>query len=184
MTVIVGLEHEGSVFIGGDSAGVAGYGLTVRADEKVFVNGPFIFGFTSSFRMGQLLRYSFEPPYHRSDIGDEKFLSTVFIDAVRKCFRDGGFSRKFNEVESAGTFLCGYRGKLYSIEDDYQVGRSVQPYHAVGCGDQIALGAMYASFEILAEADPEYRMDIALEAAEQNSAGVRGPFTILRGGAK
>ena len=35
MTCIVGLVHEGVVYIGGDSAGVGGLSLTVRADEKV-----------------------------------------------------------------------------------------------------------------------------------------------------
>ena len=62
MTCIVGLVHEGVVYIGGDSAGVAGLSLTVRADEKVFQNGEFLMGFTTSFRMGQLLRYSLKPP--------------------------------------------------------------------------------------------------------------------------
>ena len=62
MTCIVGLEHKGKVYIGGDSAGVAGYSLSVRADQKVFINGNFIFGFTSSFRMGQILRFGFNPP--------------------------------------------------------------------------------------------------------------------------
>ena len=42
MTCIVGLVHEGVVYIGGDSAGVGGMSLTVRADEKVFRNGEFL----------------------------------------------------------------------------------------------------------------------------------------------
>ena len=41
MTCIVGLVHGGKVYMGGDSAGVGGYCLTVRADEKVFRNGEF-----------------------------------------------------------------------------------------------------------------------------------------------
>jgi hypothetical protein len=36
MTAIVGLVQAGSVYIGGDSAGVSGMSLTVRADAKVF----------------------------------------------------------------------------------------------------------------------------------------------------
>ena len=45
MTCIIGLVENSKVYIGGDSAGVAGYGLSVRADEKVFKKGDFIFGF-------------------------------------------------------------------------------------------------------------------------------------------
>jgi hypothetical protein len=52
VTAIVGLVHEGTVYIGGDSAGVSGYSMTVRADAKVFTVGPYLLGFTTSFRMG------------------------------------------------------------------------------------------------------------------------------------
>jgi hypothetical protein len=57
VTCIVGFTDGNEVSIGGDSAGVGGWDLTVRADEKVFVLGEFVFGCTTSFRMGQLLRY-------------------------------------------------------------------------------------------------------------------------------
>jgi hypothetical protein len=55
MTCIVGLRQGGKVFIGGDSAGISGWDVTVRADPKVFLSGPYAMGFTSSFRLGQLL---------------------------------------------------------------------------------------------------------------------------------
>lgn len=62
MTCIVGVTHKGRVYMGGDSAGVSGLDLTVRKDQKVFRNGEFAIGFTSSFRMGQILQYVFFPP--------------------------------------------------------------------------------------------------------------------------
>jgi len=60
MTCIVGLIDKESkkIYMGGDSAGVANYSLSVRKDPKVFKRYGFIFGFTSSFRMGQLLMCS------------------------------------------------------------------------------------------------------------------------------
>ena len=70
MTVIVGLQHNGAVYIGGDSAGIAGYDLMIRHDEKVFVNQQFIMGYTTSFRMGQILRYSFKPPVQQKSMTD------------------------------------------------------------------------------------------------------------------
>ena len=57
MTCIVGLIDGRRVWMGGDSAGVSGLDITVRADAKVFRNGDFLIGFTSSFRMGQLLAF-------------------------------------------------------------------------------------------------------------------------------
>lgn len=83
MTCIVGMVEGGRVWIGGDSAGVAELELTVRADEKVFTNGPYVFGFTSSFRMGQLLRYKLKPP-KPPRFGDlMAFMVNDFIEAVR-----------------------------------------------------------------------------------------------------
>jgi hypothetical protein len=82
MTCIVGLEHQGKVYIGADSAGVQGYNVTCRSDEKVFQNKDFILGFTSSFRMGQLLRYSFNPPTQPANKDDMHYLATDFITAV------------------------------------------------------------------------------------------------------
>ncbi len=174
MTCIVGLVHEGNVYIGGDSAGVAGYGLTVRADEKVFINGDFVMGFTSSFRMGQLLRYSLKPPKYHPDVDLIEYMVTAFVNDVRECLKTGGYAKKDKEEETAGTFLVGFRGKLFKINLDYQVGVPALPFDACGCGEDIALGSMYSN----AGLSPIERITQALEAAEQFSAGVRRPFVV------
>lgn len=176
MTCVVGLEHRGHVWIGGDSAGVSGWALTARADEKVFRNGPCVMGFTSSFRMGQLLRYSLTIPPQHEGVGDEEYMVTAFVDAVRECLKAGGYAKKENEVEAAGQFLVGHRGTLWKVDSDYQVGRSLCGYAAVGCGDEFALGALHAT----AGDAPKRRINRALYAAADHSAGVRPPFTVIR----
>jgi ATP-dependent protease HslVU (ClpYQ) peptidase subunit len=172
MTCIVGLVEKGTVYIGGDSAGVAGLNVTIRGDEKVFQNGPFIMGFTTSFRMGQLLRYKFDPPKQTVNADDMKYLVTDFIDACRKCFLDNGFGN----ASTGGTFLVGYRGNLYSIDNDFQVGIPTVGYDAVGCGEHLAKGALFAS----KGKKPEERIKLALEAAAAFNAGVAPPFTIIK----
>lgn len=174
MTCIVGVVDNGKVFIGGDSAGVAGYSLTVRADRKVFRNGDFIMGFTSSFRMGQLLAKSFTPPKRHPDTDVYKFMVTDFIDSVRDCLKTGGYAEKHNEAEKGGTFIVGYQGRLFLIDSDYQVGEAIDGFDACGCGAEIAQGALFAN----PAGKPRDRLKVALEAAERFSAGVRGPFHI------
>lgn len=174
MTCIVGLVHDGDVYIGGDSAGVAGLSITIRSDEKVFGNGPFIMGFTTSFRMGQLLRYKLSPPAQTVHQNDMEYMVTSFIDSCRQCFAGNGFGDK--EASIGGNFLVGYKGKLYNIEGDYQVGVPKAPFDAVGCGSDLALGAMYATEGM----PPEKRIHAALAAASTFSAGVAPPFTILK----
>lgn len=178
MTCIVGLVHGDSVTIGGDSAGVSGWDLMVRKDEKVFVNGPCIMGFTSSFRMGQLLRYRMLVPAQRDGQATFEFMSTDFVDAVRTCLKNGGYAEKEKERESAGTFLVGYNGRLFAIHSDYQVAESVAGFDACGCGQSIAIGAMYGT-GVSGDYLPRWRVLTALEAAERFSAGVRGPFNII-----
>lgn len=175
MTCIVGWVDGNTSWIGGDSAGVAGYDLHVRADQKVFKNGPMLFGFTTSFRMGQVLRYALEIPDHDPRIDDDKFLVTTFVDAVRSCLKNAGFASKDKEQEQGGQFLVAYRGRIVMVEGDYQVAVVSDGYCAVGCGAQVAMGAMYASPHLSGRA----RIENALQAAERFSAGVRGPFHII-----
>ena len=174
MTCIVGLVDKGDVYIGGDSAGIAGLSISIRTDEKVFGNGPFIMGFTSSFRMGQLLRYKFSPPAQTVHQGDMEYMVTSFVDACRTCFSQNGFGDK--DATHGGTFLVGYKGNLYTIEADHQVGQTMRPFNAVGCGSDLALGAMYATEGL----DPEKRVNLALEAASTFSAGVAGPYVLIK----
>lgn len=179
MTCIVGLVENGygRILMGGDSAGVSGYDLNVRADQKVFVNGEFLFGFTTSFRMGQLLRYKFAPPPFFENEDLMTYASTRFVDAIRQTMKDGGFNKIDNGRDEGGTFLVGFRGRLFCVHDDYQVGEAVEGFQAVSCGDQIAHGALFATKGTAMTA--KERITTALEAAHRFSAGVRPPFLIL-----
>ena len=197
MTAIAAVIENGKLYMGGDSAGVGGYALTVRKDEKVFINGEFIIGGTTSFRMLNLLRYSFKPPEKKatSPVGkakkwfgraeswmngsekakeqtDEEFMSTCFIDAIRACFKAGGFGS--GDGSTGGNFIVGCRGRLYIIDNDFQVGIPANDFAAVGCGQDLCLGSLYSTGSMPAE----QRIAMALKAAEQFSAGVRGPFVI------
>jgi hypothetical protein len=170
LTCIAGVVHNGRVYIAGDSAGVSGYSLTPRADKKVWTTGPYAFGFTTSFRMGQLMRYSFQPPTPEGDL--HRFMVTTFVDALRTCLKDGGWARKDSEQEWGGEFLVGVHGRLFKVASDYQVGESRNGYDATGCGNALALGALHAT----AGLKPRRRLTRALAAADHHSAGVTGPY--------
>ncbi len=178
MTCIVAIAEEGRVVMGGDSAGVNGWDLQIRRDPKVFKRGAYLMGFTSSFRMGQLLRFDGELPEPPADDDDlERFMAKVFIASVRRILFEGGFSRKENNEETGGRFLVGLRGSLVCMGPDFTVETCAEPYMAVGCGASVALGALCALRERVP--DPRERATIALEAAHTWSAGVRPPFLIL-----
>ena len=181
MTCIVGIVHHGNVTIGGDSAGTNNWSLqTIRTDTKVFQRGEFIFGCTDSFRMIQLLRFSFQiPPLPALEQADalEKYMGTVFIDAVRECFKEGGHAKKKEEREKGGTFLLGIQGHLFCVESDYQVQETKIGYHALGNEGRLALGSLYTTQSM--EMSPRQRLEVALQAAEYHSSDTRPPFLFV-----
>ena len=124
--------------------------------------------------MGQLLAHALTPPLRRGDKDVYAFMVTDFIDAVRQCLKSGGFAKKDNETETGGIFLVGYAGRLFMIDDDYQVGEHIDGLASCGCGADIALGVL----SVTEDDKPEDRIIRALETAERFSAGVRGPFHI------
>ena len=135
-----------------------------------------LFGFTTSFRMGQLLRYSLVIPDHDPRVPVEKYMATAFINAVRECLKANGAAKATNGVEEGGTFLVGYQGRLFRIEGDYQVGETTNGYDACGCGQDLARGSMFST---KSRGKARDRIVQALKAAEYHSAGVCGPFKIL-----
>jgi len=180
MTCIIGIidKENNKVYIGGDSAGVSGLSVSVRKDPKVFKRGEFIFGFTSSFRMGQLLMCGdLDLKKQKENEDTYVYMVSTFIDSVRYLFKKGGFLNIDNNEESGGTFLVGYKNRLFSIESDFQVGEVYDEYCAVGCGENYALGSLYTTKNL--ELTPEIRINKALEAAEYHNAGVRKPFNMV-----
>lgn len=176
MTCIVGIVSNGTVTIAGDSAASDKKSVTIRADSKVFINDGFLIGFTSSFRMGQLLRYKFIPPNRPKDPALlERYMVSDFIDAVRTCLKDGGYASKVNDEEIGGIFLVGVDGRLFKIESDYQVSEMADRYDACGSGQSVALGSLFSTVGQPVDA----RIKTALDAASKFSIGVSAPYLSL-----
>jgi ATP-dependent protease HslVU (ClpYQ) peptidase subunit len=175
MTCIIALEHEGKVYMGGDSAAVSGWDIQKTANHKVFSIGEFLIGYTSSFRMGQLLQYHLDIPENNQ--GDDlQYLITKFIPAVRQCLKDGSYTKIENNQESAGFFLIGYHGRAYKVCSDFQVLRVMNGFLAIGIGEQYALGAL-AAMDI--NQKPEQAIERALEIAGKFNIGVCEPYYVI-----
>ena len=179
MTAIAGLIDGDKVWIGGDSAGVGGYSLSVRKDPKVFKIDEFLIGYTSSFRMGQILRFFLVPPPVPENEDEFAYMVKCFVPAVRTVLKDNGYLKILNNEETAGTFIVGWRGRLFLIDEDLQVGEDATPYVACGCGQDLILGALYSMSKSKEKLTPAEKIKRALSASEAFSAGVRSPFKVL-----
>ena len=173
MTCIAGIAQDGKVTMGADSASASGWDMRATALPKVFRKGPMLIGYTSSFRMGQLLRHKLVLPEQEAE-DDLQYMVVGFIEAARKCLSDGGYTEIENNQEEGGEFLVGYKGVLYHVGGDFQVNTYQDGIAAVGCAEGYALAVMH-----VLGGSPKERVAKALETAAYFSAGVLAPFIIL-----
>jgi ATP-dependent protease HslVU (ClpYQ) peptidase subunit len=102
------------------------------------------------------------------------YMVTQFIKCVRALLKDEGLAKIETNVEQGGRFLVGYRGKLYSVASDYQVGHMSDEFDVIGSGNEFALAAMKA----LADLPPTKRIKKALEISAYFNMGVCPPFNV------
>lgn len=179
MTCIVGIidKENNRVWIGGDSAASSTCEVSIRRDPKVFKNGEFVFGCSGSYRMIQILQYSFIPPEVKTE-DIRSYMCTDFINAVREAFRTNGFLQKseFGD-EHGGFFLVAYKDKLFKVQEDFQVSERLDDFDACGCGDAFALGALSALSQT--DLNAHQKLLTALETSSKMALGVAPPYTVL-----
>jgi ATP-dependent protease HslVU (ClpYQ) peptidase subunit len=175
MTCVVGVAKDGIVYMGADSIATDGWRRGISALDKIFkVGGRFLIGYCGSFRMGQILRYHLDVRQQKDAETDECYMVTAFVEAVRACLKDKGFTHIENNTETGGSFLVGYRGCLYVVDEDFQVNRPLEGVAAIGAGADYALGALVA----LRRTEPKRRIANALYTAEELSTLVAEPFRL------
>lgn len=185
MTCIVAVKHRLGAVLGADSLGLDVNTLQAgnRADPKLFLNRGIGFGFTSSFRMGQLIRYKLQVPDAPARSQNiYPYVVSELVESVRTCLKDGGYARVKDGVETGGTFIVAISGRIFVVYDDFQVCEPREHFAAVGCGEAYATGSLYTT-DIQIAADERIAMtraQRALRAAERFSGGVRRPFRFLR----
>lgn len=181
MTCIVGIANGKSVWMGGDSSAVDAQSgeICAVADPKVFLLGSeMLVGYTGSFRVGQLLQYKLKLPKRKAKQTDIQYLTTDFMDSVRKILKAGDWN--VLGPEGGPTFLIGYRGKLYEVGEEMYVLNYEAQETAVGAGGVYALGSLHTTRQIKELAEPEERIAWALSASSAHCAFVIPPFHILK----
>lgn len=174
MTCIVGVEQDGFVYMAGDSIACSGYDSNTTACKKVFRVGDYVIGYTTSFRMGQILQYEVEFPCVSANCPDlTGFMVKEVVPLIREALKKGGYTTISDNVESGGQFMLGLMGQLFVFDSDFQVNRFVRGYNAIGCGAMYAMGAL----SILPDGLPaRSRLCAAMVAADRLCCGVGGPF--------
>lgn len=135
MTCIIGyIDENGIGHMAGDTAGTS-VGSHYRVDNvhaKVFRNGEMLIGYTTSFRMGQILEHDFVAPERNDGLTDYQYMVKQVVPAIRKAFVEGNYMGK--EDKDGGTFLIIYRGKLFVLQDDFSVFERPRNFDSCGSG--------------------------------------------------
>ena len=181
MTCIVAKIHEGKVHMIGDCMGSDGFQKHIFSKTpKVFGVGDFIIGYTTSFRMGQILQYSWEPPQRlQSDDNDDLYIYKHVVNSIKKCFEDNAYGFKDKSEFEAGNFLIGWHGRLFEMQNNMSL-MEIDKFASVGCGCYHALAAMKTlDWTEQFTDNPEEFLRVALLVASDSVTGVSEEYNYV-----
>lgn len=185
MSCIVGYTQDGHIWMGADSAGTTEGGNQFSlSTPKIYKESEFLIGSVGQCRGLQLVQDFLDLEDLIKKAGDaysDWSLIQSLAESARECFADRGYANVKEGRESGDIFLIGFRGQLYQIEAEFDVLQFNGNCHAVGSGDMIALGALYALSTVWGpdgSYQPKDFVEFALEAASKYRSDVRPPFII------
>lgn len=181
MTCIVGLEHNGQVYLCGDRAASSIDHITVNKAPKVYKKFtkkkqvPVLIGWAGAFLFGNVLQYKFTPPDIRTGMTPDEYVYHLLIKDLRKSME----TNHYQPQEDPGFTIIGVDGKLFTLQEDFSMLHNDVCYNAIGSGSTYAMGAMHALWNGGVGIDPESFLTRAIEAAAAFSTTVRGPFDFI-----
>jgi hypothetical protein len=194
VSIAVGLVDKTGVWIGADSIGCSDEAMEIRRDPKAWQQGPFVFAFSGSFRMAQLVRYATMFPKRTRAQDVYSYMVLGVAETIRGSLKGHSFEPKErgNEgddtVESGGPILVGYEGRLFRIDPDFHVAETANGFDAIGAAGSAALGALHQQTLTdqenrrckRPELDSRNRVLDALTVATKVCHQTTRPFTLVR----
>ena len=180
MSCVVALVDNGEIYMGADSFCADGTTFYPVADQKIFTKKGFLIGCSGKFRVIHLIHHTLILPDFQSGQSLEQYLNTNFVDAVRDCLRKAGSLKNESGIETTdAVMLVGHEGRLFVVDEDFNVSEISSDFFSIGNGQDAALGALYA-LKRNTSLSPLACIQQALEAAEKFTINVRSPFIVLK----
>lgn len=180
MTCIVAIAQDGKVFMGADSemSDTDDNLILQKKLPKIFTRGEYGVGYAGSARFGLLMEHNFTYPAVPAKLKTveqlETFLNKTFVPKLRNyVINTLGVDEK-----ERGEFvaLIGLRGHIFELDEDWAIYSLEKNYTSIGSGASLAMGSMYSTTKW---SDANKRLECALGAATEFSAGVGRPFNFL-----
>lgn len=142
MTCIIAVEavdNNGNdvVVMAGDHLGSNGFTKHLVSQPKVFSHSGMVFGYTTSFRYGQLIEHCLDNNELMlpTKVNTYKWLVRQFVPALKSILKE-------NEYTAGGCALIGLNGELWKIQEDFAVLRYDIGFGSVGSGVYHAEGSI------------------------------------------
>lgn len=178
MTCVVAYKENGKIYMGADTIGSdENMRVSHRMNKKVWKKFDMIFGISGSYRIGQLVQYSLEIPEHDDSKNDMAYFLEDFIPSFIKCLKENEITLDEGELKEFN-MLIGYKGNIYRLESDFNIGINKECYDVIGSGEDIATGALF----ILAKdkkLKPKQKIKLALDASSRYVSSVGGTYTYI-----
>lgn len=171
MTIIVGIAHNGKVYMAGDRGMSDKDFIGSMVTPKIHKVGPIIIGYSASQGTGQLAHLITYPKPVYENL--EAWLRIDFCDAIQKAA--DLFKIDINSEDNGADFLVGVDGRLFEIStEDW----SVAEYDMIanGSGYAYAMGSLFSTRDW---DSPRNRVREAVKASIRYSPTCQGPVDTL-----
>lgn len=143
MTCIVACIEHGKAYIAGDKAGANGFTKNITVKPKLFKKDNIIFGYTTSFRMGQILEHELILPERSVNETLTHYVYTKLVKSIIKCFKDNGFGGKDDTIgDIGGNFIFIIENNIFEMQSDFSIIEHECNFCSVGSGTYHATAAM------------------------------------------
>jgi ATP-dependent protease HslVU (ClpYQ) peptidase subunit len=170
MTAIVGISKNNVIYIGADRGASDGDSIISMSRPKIHINGEWIFGYSGSVGVGQLIEFIKLPTIDK-DSDPYEIIRMDIVSKIKELVDDLGV----NGEEHYAEFLIGTQGRLFELSTmDWGVLEVEET--SIGSGASICLGSLYTS---ASKTDPAKRIQVAIESAIHYSPTCQHPIDIL-----
>lgn len=178
MTCIVGIKTKDNVFIGGDTFASNGFTGRQTLRPKVFKKDGFLYGVCGSFRIIQLLEFTYNTPKRNIGETTNDYIYGKISEDVRSVLKNGGDVITKDGIDKMqGDFLFAYDNRLFIMQSDFSILETVSNYAATGSGEYHAEASLYSTEGIIK--DPRERIKKAIICASNYVLSVNDKIDIL-----
>jgi hypothetical protein len=171
VTAIVGVEHDGVVWLAGDAEFSSKRVRNMLAIPKVWERDGLVWGFAGASRPGELIRYELRTPRKAAKTPVDAYVVTELIPAMRALWKADGCE------ESEWAALVGIGGELWELDSDgYSSDRPSEGYASVGS----AQGPALVGLALTANLAPRTRVTRVVAACAKHCPGVGGRITVVK----